>query len=719
MAEEVVISIEETNKLREKLGLKPLKVTSGGGRKPSGGAPTGGGQPEDKGSQGNGAPSPGPEDLKKRLKGIREERLNEQKNEEAVAALGEKRSEEDDDALAWIRKSRKLEKTKREREKEEFLRVQKALLEQEEFDEDGEGSSTPRKYTEKDLRGLKIGHGTDMIQEGHQTILTLKDQDVLDEGGELNEKEDVLEDTGLAQQEKHDEAVRRSKAKNKYDESAQGGILSKYDESAPSTSHFMELDGSGQIDQEKLARQEEMRRKLKDGINFGKLEESADPMKKVLDDFWTPDEMSSLQQAAGQKKRRRKKKKNVRMRRTDIDALEVQADQAQAGKGDEVHHGQRGGGAETGASSSGKQAEAYLQEQARRDAAYSEAAVKAAKATEDVLGPQKNARDPLNPAADFGDGDDGDDNDFIKSLSKARNAALLKQRRQGDMGASSVASQVKKFAQKGEASMVDGEETLYKGEVFTEAGEFCNSIKAEEQRVASREEDSPLPMPAEEGHRQSDATDMEEDNGKGEEAQGASTSNGGDGVLAESRLDKGIGSALRLLQGRGELRETVRWAGRTNDKKFNNVRDVVESYNDETQFAQDIENALTRKDEFGRVMTPKEAFRQLCYKFHGKPASKNKQEKRIKKYLEEQKMMEMTTGDTPLNTMDRLKDFQKHSSTPYLVLTGKIKPGQSSDPHSGFALEKDDFKMPSASSPNPEQANEPGDKPSRGKKRKQ
>jgi U4/U6.U5 tri-snRNP-associated protein 1 len=95
-----------------------------------------------------------------------------------------------------------------------------------------------------------------------------------------------------------------------------------------------------------------------------------------------------------------------------------------------------------------------------------------------------------------------------------------------------------------------------------------------------------------------------------------------------------------MLQDRGELRKTVRWSGRTNDMRDNNVRDVIESYNDDNQFAQDIESALTRKDEFGRVMTPKEAFRQLCYKFHGIKASKNKQEKRIKKYLKEQKILE-------------------------------------------------------------------------------
>ena len=32
------------------------------------------------------------------------------------------------------------------------------------------------------------------------------------------------------------------------------------------------------------------------------------------------------------------------------------------------------------------------------------------------------------------------------------------------------------------------------------------------------------------------------------------------------------------------------------------------------KLASDIETALTRRDEFGRVMTPKEAFRALCHK---------------------------------------------------------------------------------------------------------
>ena len=55
-----------------------------------------------------------------------------------------------------------------------------------------------------------------------------------------------------------------------------------------------------------------------------------------------------------------------------------------------------------------------------------------------------------------------------------------------------------------------------------------------------------------------------------------------------------------------------------------------------------IDDALTRTDEFGRVISPKEAFRQLCYNFHGIKPSKNKEEKKIRKYLEEQKQQKLS-----------------------------------------------------------------------------
>jgi len=43
-------------------------------------------------------------------------------------------------------------------------------------------------------------------------------------------------------------------------------------------------------------------------------------------------------------------------------------------------------------------------------------------------------------------------------------------------------------------------------------------------------------------------------------------------------------------------------------------------------------------DEAGRTMTPKEAFRYLSHRFHGKGSGKKKLEKRIKKVEEDQVM---------------------------------------------------------------------------------
>ena len=43
-------------------------------------------------------------------------------------------------------------------------------------------------------------------------------------------------------------------------------------------------------------------------------------------------------------------------------------------------------------------------------------------------------------------------------------------------------------------------------------------------------------------------------------------------------------------------------------------------------------------DDFGRALSPKEAWKMLSHKFHGKGSGKSKTEKRIKKIEEEKKM---------------------------------------------------------------------------------
>ncbi|EDO37415.1 predicted protein [Nematostella vectensis] len=75
-------------------------------------------------------------------------------------------------------------------------------------------------------------------------------------------------------------------------------------------------------------------------------------------------------------------------------------------------------------------------------------------------------------------------------------------------------------------------------------------------------------------------------------------------------------------------------------------------------------------DEKGRTLTPKEAFRYLSHKFHGKTPAKMKTEKRTKKILEEMAMQKMSSIDTPLNTAALLKEKQKEAQSPYLILSG-------------------------------------------------
>ncbi|CAN0877955.1 SART-1 family protein DOT2, partial [Linum grandiflorum] len=66
------------------------------------------------------------------------------------------------------------------------------------------------------------------------------------------------------------------------------------------------------------------------------------------------------------------------------------------------------------------------------------------------------------------------------------------------------------------------------------------------------------------------------------------------------------------------------------------------------------------------------------------------QEKRIKQYQEELKLKQMKNSDTSSLSVERMRETQAQLKTPYLVLSGHVKPGQTSDLRSGFAtVDKD------------------------------
>ena len=68
----------------------------------------------------------------------------------------------------------------------------------------------------------------------------------------------------------------------------------------------------------------------------------------------------------------------------------------------------------------------------------------------------------------------------------------------------------------------------------------------------------------------------------------------------------------------------------------------------------------------------------FSHKFHGKGPGKMKQEKRMKQYLEELKLKNMKNSDTPSDSVERMREAQMQLKTPYLVLSGHVKPGYAS-----------------------------------------
>ncbi|GAX83292.1 hypothetical protein CEUSTIGMA_g10718.t1 [Chlamydomonas eustigma] len=145
-------------------------------------------------------------------------------------------------------------------------------------------------------------------------------------------------------------------------------------------------------------------------------------------------------------------------------------------------------------------------------------------------------------------------------------------------------------------------------------------------------------------------------------------------VATQSHLGKGLSGVLSQLKDKGQLQERQVWAGRTSDKSkvaLQGLDDVFTGGSHEDRIARSVEAALTRKDEFGRVKTPKERFRELCYDFHGMTPSKNQIAKRQKQAKMELSIMKDASSEREAEDASKLLKVQERASQPFLVLSGK------------------------------------------------
>ncbi|QCD85836.1 U4/U6.U5 tri-snRNP-associated protein 1 [Vigna unguiculata] len=552
-----------------------------------------------------------------------------------------KQPEGDTEISAWVSKSRKLEKKR-------ALQLSKIFEEQDKIAVEGSDDEDTAQHTEN-LAGLKVLHGLDKVMEGGTVVLTIKDQPILADG-DVNEEVDMLENIEIGEQKRRDEAYKASKNKTGvYDDKFNGDpslekkMLPQYDD--PAAEEGVTLDEKGRFSGEAEKKLEDLRRRLT-GVSTNTFEDLTSSG-KVSSDYYTHEEMLQFKKP--------KKKKSLRKKdKLDINALEAEAVSSGLGVGDL-------------GSRKNVRRQAIKEEQERLEAkmrsnAYQSAYAKAEEA----------------------------------SKLEARRLALKKHEKEGVSGPQAIAL----LATSNHNNETDGQnptagESRENKVVFTEMEEFVWGLhideearKPESEDVFMHDDEEAIVPDEEKTNEGGGWTEVQETNEDEQPNKEDKEEIVPDETIHEVAVGKGLSGALKLLKDRGTLKESIEWGGRNMDKKKSKLVGIVDDDEKETQKKREIR--IERTDEFGRILTPKEAFRMISHKFHGKGPGKMKQEKRMKQYQEELKMKQMKSSDTPSLSVERMREAQARLQTPYLVLSGHVKPGQTSDPKSGFAtVEKD------------------------------
>uniref|UniRef100_A0A914X4B4 U4/U6.U5 tri-snRNP-associated protein 1 n=1 Tax=Plectus sambesii TaxID=2011161 RepID=A0A914X4B4_9BILA len=322
-----VLSIEETNKLRAKLGLAPLEVDDKPKIRDSES-----GDPKEKIVNEDGfefthkvadnwAEKKRHAEVKEKIETSKEKR----KIYDKLSKVKGLADDDDVSALSWVEKSRKIEEERR-------LAEQRAKTLQEmdeEFGIDNLIEETKKKVAQKkakaarqnkqsDLAGLMVQHSKEAFLEGKEVVLVLKDKGVLDEGEEVLVNPNIIDD----ERARKNIELRKKKAHyNAYDDEEvddfgmvkKKNMLDKYDEELDGAKmDTFRLDESGSMDIDKETQMIEIKRRLHAAT---KNEQSLEQPKFTLaSEYYTSEEMTAF------KKPKKKTKKDKLRKRTALKA---------------------------------------------------------------------------------------------------------------------------------------------------------------------------------------------------------------------------------------------------------------------------------------------------------------------------------------------------------------------------------------------------------------
>ncbi|KAL1958155.1 hypothetical protein VTO42DRAFT_5010 [Malbranchea cinnamomea] len=663
------LSIEQNNKIRVALGLKPLPVP-GAAPAESNGPVFKESKDKDKDGSNSDDEEPG-STLESRVaqgyenwKKLQEEQEAKKKRQARHDAIRKAREaaqrmaklegkglgevDEQMDTKTWLMQHKKLQKKV---EKERARRLAEELAEREKM--------AAAEYTAKDLAGVKVGHELADFEEAEgEQILTLKDTTI----DENEEEGDVLENIELKEMEKTKERVELKKKKAGYNplegDGESGSILAQYDEEIEGKKRkYFTLDSKPMSAEEREAKRQDVSSKLK-------------AQKVSFDDIVLPEATPSDYQEPTQiKMKKPKKKKTKATRRKAADDEDI-----------------------------------FPSIESTTD---TPTAVQSNRDSMDIDGGDSSRATSAPPKKQTSeDFSFADDEDLRASLALQRRAAFKKRKKTRP---EDLARQLREESEQAANGMdVDNNEEEEPGLVIDETSEFVANLQRPTIPERRQRSISRAKSPSEEPEQPEDVdmdrsyNEVEDEEDHKERMQREESSVApeipGTGLEEEGTLDKGIGSTLAMLKQRGLVQESnaaelnalhrdrqrflrqkqrleeeaerrarlqrerdrasgkfdrmsardreeyARWENKQRDQQ--DSRQLADIFNRE--YKPDVQ--LKYVDEHGRLLGQKEAFKHLSHQFHGKGSGKMKTEKHLKKIEEEKKREAMSALDSSQHT---------------------------------------------------------------------
>ncbi|PFH61432.1 hypothetical protein XA68_17418 [Ophiocordyceps unilateralis] len=545
--------------------------------------------------------------------------------------LGEMDKSGDIDAKTWLMGQKKRQK-----------KIAKARRLEEELAAAEAEAANAVKYTSKDLAGIKVAHDSSAFVEGDEQILTLKDATI----DENEEEGDELENINLREHEKLTDKLDLKKKRPGYNpldddnEDGQRGILSQYDEEilGKQTKQFT-LDANGTMAE------------LSDI-----LDQPADKSKQMLnvslDDIVGDAPISSDYLAPAKikvKKPSKKKSKNTRKKTEDEDDVLFPAAQMEAnGSAMELDGEQpasRKRKADTEAIVDDDELQASLAIQRRN-------ALKKRKKSrpEDVAKQVRAQADDPVPGEGEGEGEgEGDDDDedaqggliigeiseFVAGLRKHADDEQPRSKKQGQKAANS--------------SRTGGTSTAAAGEdeAMGDVDEHTNGDSTKQAAADEAADDGTLDDEKTVGGSMSATLALLRERGLIEDSRGDSTHRSQrdrqEFLKRKRQLEEELDDKGRQQRERDRASGKLDRMSRADREDYARQQNAWRDHQHSRRMADLISATykphveLKYTDEHGRQLDRKEAFKHLSHQFHGKGSGKGKTEKKLKQVEEEKR----------------------------------------------------------------------------------